>query len=87
MRSFMNLYEYKPGIAFKAIPNAGMAQDLKGNVFGEGKFIASEPACPIGEADSPYAFTGDSFPKIGVMWVTCPNASTRGHVPKDVKNL
>ena len=87
MRSFMNLYEFKPGVAFKANPRAGISGNLEGNVFGKGKFIETKPTCPSGDGTTQYSTGADKFPDVGEMWITCPNAESKGHVPKSQENL
>ena len=88
MRSFMNLYEYKPGNTYTSTGIGGLAGTLSANIFGTGKFIDTPPTCPTDAGTSAYQYpTPDLFPAIGTMWIVCPNEAAKGHVPKDVKNL
>lgn len=97
LRSFQNLYEYRPEETFVGggANNEGgndgtIGKTLAEQIFGDGKFLTKKPTCPKainGTADYISFGNGDTFPPVGTMWQTCPNEALLGHRPKDIKNL
>lgn len=90
MRSFMNLYEFRPGANVAENPPAGIANNITENVIGTGKFIDKPLRCPSlngGVQSAVYTITSESiFPAVGEMWAECPTKKDI-HVPKSKDNM